>query len=253
MEATATNERQNLFVFRFRFLPTHLCRNLYFWEVGVAEAQFLCTRDLLSVSFAAAKGDAVPLLTRAKTLATALVDAHAYLSFPDKPALDVISEGWVEVTGGEGLRLIVGYADSSLSVDPLNHLHEDNVGFASASPQLVRMLEVPGLAAALADFRAARLAPAAYSAIFAFRALEDVAMGISQVVDSDDRRQMWALMNERVGTGEDDWLPLTQASKASRHGNPFASDIPDDDRLLELLRIAKRALDLWIGPIQLVS
>lgn len=82
MHEASVMQRQNLFVFRFRLLPAHLCRNLYFWDVGVGDAQFLCTRDLLSVSFAASSGDAIPLLTRAKTLATALVDAHAYLSFP---------------------------------------------------------------------------------------------------------------------------------------------------------------------------
>jgi len=170
----AGQDPESLFLFRFRLFPAYFCRNLYFWGVGPAWADFTCSRDLLAVRIEESPGDVRPLLIRAKTLASALLDFHAYLGFGTAPALDVLSEGWIEIAGGAGLAMTVGYSEPSLEAEPLDRNHQDNRPFLETSPLFVQARATPGLGAVLHDFRVARRATAAYSAIFAYRALREL-------------------------------------------------------------------------------
>ncbi len=243
-------DRRSLFLFRFRLFPAYFCRNLSFWGVGPPRAQFVCTRDSLGVEIEEEPGDVRPLLMRAKTFASAFIDVHAYLSFETGPALDVLSEGWIEIKRGGGLEMIVGYSEPSLEGEPLDRDHPDNQPFLDSTGLFNRVFETPGLGAVLADFRAARRSTANYSPIFAYRALEGVATSISGITDPTRRNRAWEVMNNLFRTSrEEDWDPLVRASEAARHGNPLAGENVTPERRDELLHIAKRGIDSWISHL----
>jgi hypothetical protein len=146
---------KNLYVFRFRLQPAYVCRALY-WEFVLQEASVTCSRDILSVIAEVDPADDLrPHLLVAKRIGAAVLDAHAYVGFPDHPALDLHSEGWVEIQGGAGLRPVVGYSDPSIEVEPLSREAPENGPFFGVPGVLSHVRTRAGLGTALADFRAA--------------------------------------------------------------------------------------------------
>jgi hypothetical protein len=177
------------------------------------------------------------------------MDAHAYLGYPAHAAIELQSEGWVEVMGGAGHRAVVGYSDPSTPADPLSFSADENTPFFASPPLLERVRHVDGLGVALADFRASRRVTAEYVGIYAYRVLEDIATSVSGITDPDNRKQAWAEMHRLFGTTRELWDPVEQASKSSRHGNPLAGEMIRETDAEGILALAKLGLDHWLNYI----
>jgi hypothetical protein len=243
----AQEDKKSLFVFRFRLSPTYACRRFY-WDMAFAGAKVACSRDILSVVMDAHRTDVNQLILTAKRIGAAILDAHAYMGYPQYPALELVSEGWVEVLGAEGSEIMVGYSDPSTSMDPLSFEADENVPFWEIRrgfyERAVSMVD--GLGAALADFRAARQATAGYVGIYAYRVLEDIATSVSGVTDPEKRKQAWEASYRVLGASRAEFQLVEDVSKKSRHGNPLAGETVTDAEAAEVLRLAKVGLDRWI-------
>jgi hypothetical protein len=240
-------ELPSRYLCRFRLFPAHLCRNLCF-RVSASDFVAFCTRDLLTIEVLAVPGDVRPLLLRADAHASMLLDAATYYRPDNRQALDLTPEGWVEVKNADAAPVTVGYSDRSLEDDPISADHPDNTPFTRAQVELLPLLEsTAGLAAALADFRIARRGPAIYQPFYAHRVLEDVACSIAE---KDDPKDAWGPMNRALGTSEETWAPLTEASKAVRHQGPLAGAPRPHVHQLALFRLAREAVDRWIGLLR---
>jgi len=233
----------SLFVFQFRLLPWEGCLNLNFENMQLTQGfRAVCTRDqlgLLTYTESASFGEAQRW---AMQLASALVDAHAYFSFPDRLPLDLHWVSWLEVKECEPRSTVSGYADPSLLRVPLDPNHPDNESLLAAGDLLRRLGGNPSLALALADFRAARRELGPYFAFFAYRVLEDIGYAFGEKGGKPD----WLAMNAALGTNQKHWDDLTQAGTAARHLSkgslPTVLLKPRD----VLLGLARDALSRWI-------
>jgi len=207
MGVVASTSPDSVFLFRFRLLPTYACSNLNFDRLSIPPAMAVCTRDVLGLQLSAPQQELGALLVFAKDRGSALLDAHAYCSYPDLPALELLAESWLEVKETGPRNTVFGYADASLDMAPLIPGHADNRPFSAAAELLPTIDMVPGLGAAFATFRAARRQSGSYVAFFAYRVLEDVAYTFEQPT----RIQAWTAMNTAFGTSKDHWQLLIDA------------------------------------------
>ncbi len=241
---------QSLFVFQFRLLPWEGCLNLNFENMQLAQGfrrlthdfGAVCTRDQLwlltftkFVTFEAAQHGA-------RWLASALVDAHAFFSFPDRLPLDLQWVSWLEVKECEPSSTISGYAHSSLLHVSLDPKHADNVPLLAAGDLVRRFGDDLSLALALADFRAARRELGPYYAFFAYRVLEDIGFAFGVKDGAPD----WPAMNKALGTTKEYWDDLTETGKAARHLNTVSLESVQTKPRNALLGIARDALSRYI-------
>jgi hypothetical protein len=250
MPSVKETEEQSLYVFRFRLFPAYACRTLY-WEIELPEAHVACSRDILSVVVRSERIDVRPLLLAAKRIGGMVLDAHAFLGYPTDDALELQSEGWVELVAGAGHRIMVGYSDQSIAADPLDFSSDKNTPFSSPPSYWISLGRADGLGAALADFRATRRASSDYVGIYAYRVLENIATSVSGTIEPDKRKHAWAEMHRLFGTTREQFDPVEQASKASRHGNPLAGVSIDEFEAGKLVALAKLGIDQWLAYIDM--
>ena len=174
----------------------------------------VCVRDSLGIIWVGEPGYNEEARGVAHNLARALVQSHAYYSFPSGPLLEVEPVTWLEIRNCAEKETVFGNMHPSLATAPFQEGHDDNTALLRAA-SLVRPLNNSiSLQFALADFHVARRELGPYSAFYAYRVLEDV--GYSFGATKEDKPN-WKAMNKALNTEEDKWKPLTDAGTMARH------------------------------------
>lgn len=232
----------SLFLFQFRLQPWSACLNLSFsGKFGRSTATITCIRDQLYVRVVAMPEDYDKVFGWAQGIASAIVDAHAYYSFPRGPTLDVEPTGWIEVRNMAYDDIVCGYADASLQLVQPDANHPDNLPFRQAI-EVFQRSDVPGpLLPILADFRAARRERSVYAAFLAYRVIEDIGNSFGRKND----RPNWEAMNLAFATSSKVWQDLIDHGTKARHltlESPRYLDSVTNGRLLSL---TKDCVDRW--------
>jgi hypothetical protein len=198
----------SFFNFHFRLLPWELCLNLNFQGVQLAEdVGAVCTRDHLGLFVAAEPANFDALGSTAEQLARALVQSHAYCSYPAGGVLDVEPTTWLEVRDCEAKPTVTGYMHPSLRTAALLPGHSDNTPLIAAADLVRDVGHNVSLRLALADFHAARRERGLYYAFYAYRTLEDV----GYIFGVKDEHPDWGAMNTAFGTTKATWGALVDA------------------------------------------
>ncbi len=241
---------QSLFVFQFRLLPWEGCLNLNFENMELARGfrrlthgfKAVCTRDQLWLLTDINAASFEHAQQAARQLASALVDAHGYFSFPDRLPLDLQWVSWLEVKGCGPRSTVSGYADPSLLRAKLVPAHPDNEPLLAAGDLLRRLGNNLSLALALADFRAARRELGPYYAFFAYRVLEDIGFAFGEKGGAPN----WPAMNKALGTTKEHWDDLTKTGTAARHLNKASLTSIQSKPRKALLDLARDALSRYV-------
>ena len=190
----------SLFSFNFRLGPWEGCLNLNFDQEELAPGfQAVCTRDQLSILWGGDPQQDETARATAYTLARALVQADAFVSYPGGIVLNVEPVTWLEVREHIPKGVVSGYMHQTLANAPLDPNHPDKARLRSAAALLRQVQPFPALQLALGDFYTARREIGPYSAFYAFRVLEDVGFHFGVTKQG---KPGWNAMNAKLGTTE---------------------------------------------------
>jgi hypothetical protein len=234
------SQEGSVLIFESHLTPWDACLNLNFDNERLStDFVAACTRDHLTPMTTPTQG--VPfdfVLSRARELTQRLIDAHTYFCRSQDRLLEQEPTTWVEVKGVVRAEATLGYQHRSLASLRLDPSHPDNTPLREAAALVRERSGEAALMLALSDFRSARREPGSYWAFHAFRVLED----IRDAFPGEHRSQRWDAMNAALGTTQDTWSELTDASTRSRHYNPanlvWLGDAARYGRLLTQVRDA---------------
>ena len=237
----------SLFSFNFRLGPWEGCLNLNFDQIELAPGfAAVCTRDHLGILWSGDPEQNEIARATAYTLARALINADAFLSFPTGIVLEVEPVTWLEVRDCMPTGVVSGYMHQTLATAPLNSNHPDKIRLCGAASLTRALRDLPALQFALGDFYTARREIGPYSAFYAFRVLEDI--GFHFGVTKNDKPD-WDAMNAALGTSKVKWDPLTEAGTGARHLSGRKLTMLESIDRATLLCLAHEAVQLTLNKI----